>query len=36
LGCLESGKVKLAGDDIDLGEVKNKVESIGYHYDGEI
>jgi uncharacterized membrane protein YraQ (UPF0718 family)/copper chaperone CopZ len=33
---LESGKVKMAGDDIDLSEVKNKVESIGYHYDGEI
>lgn len=33
---LESGKVKMAGDDIDLGVVKNKVESIGYQYDGEI
>ena len=33
---LESGKVKMTGDDIDLTEVKTKVESIGYHYDGEV
>lgn len=33
---LESGKVKMTGDDIDLSEVKTKVESIGYQYDGEI
>lgn len=33
---LESGKVKMAGEDIDLGEVKKKVESIGYQYDGEL
>ena len=33
---LESGKVKMTGDDINLTEVKNKVESIGYHYEGEI
>jgi copper chaperone CopZ len=33
---LESGKVKMTGDDIDLKEVKSKVESIGYQYDGEI
>jgi copper chaperone CopZ len=33
---LESGKVRMTGETIDLAEVKNKVESIGYHYDGEI
>lgn len=33
---LESGKVKMKGDDIDLTEVKSKVESIGYQYDGEV
>jgi copper chaperone CopZ len=33
---LESGKVKMTGDGIDLNEVKNKVESIGYQYDGEV
>ena len=33
---LESGKVKMTGDSIDLAEVKNKVESIGYVYDGEV
>lgn len=33
---LESGKVKMSGDDIDLDAVKSKVESIGYHYDGEV
>jgi len=33
---LESGKVKMTGEDIDLSEVKNKVEGIGYTYDGEI
>ena len=33
---LESGKVKMTGDDIDLDEVKNKVESIGYSFDGEV
>lgn len=33
---LESGKVKMTGEDIDLKEVKSKVESIGYQYDGEI
>jgi len=32
---LESGKVKMTGDDINLDEVKSKVEGIGYHYDGE-
>ncbi len=33
---LESGKVKMTGDGIDLNEVKSKVESIGYQYDGEV
>lgn len=33
---LESGKVKMTGEDIDLEVVKSKVESIGYQYDGEI
>ena len=33
---LESGMVKMSGEDINLEEVKNKVESIGYQYDGEI
>jgi len=33
---LESGKVKMTGDDIDLSAVKNKVESIGYEYNGEV
>lgn len=33
---LESGKVKLTGDDINLTQVKDKVESIGYQFDGEI
>jgi len=33
---LESGKVKMTGDDINLSEVKTKVESIGYEYEGEI
>lgn len=33
---LESGKVKMTGESIDLDEVKNKVESIGYVYAGEI
>lgn len=33
---LESGKVQMTGEDIDLGMVKNKVESIGYTYDGEV
>jgi len=33
---LESGKVKMTGDEIDLKEVKSKVESIGYQYDGEV
>jgi len=32
---LESGKVKMSGDRIDLKEVQSKVESIGYHYEGE-
>lgn len=32
---LESGKVKMTGDDINLDQVKNTVESIGYQYDGE-
>ncbi|MCG8310586.1 MAG: permease [Cytophagales bacterium] len=33
---LESGKVKMRGGDIDLDAVKDKVESIGYQYDGEV
>ena len=33
---LESGKVKMTGEDIDLGAVKNKVESIGYQFEGEV
>lgn len=33
---LESGKVKMTGEDINLEEVKSKVESIGYQYEGEI
>ena len=33
---LESGKVKMAGEAIDLGAVKNKVESIGYQFEGEV
>lgn len=33
---LESGKVKMTGEDIDLEEVKSKVESIGYQYEGEV
>jgi len=33
---LESGIVKMTGDDINLDEVKSKVESIGYAYDGEV
>jgi copper chaperone CopZ len=33
---LESGVVKVSGDDIDLIEVKNKVEGIGYAYEGEV
>jgi copper chaperone CopZ len=33
---LESGKVTMTGDEIDLTEVKNKVESIGYEYEGEV
>lgn len=33
---LESGIVKMSGDDIDLVEVKNKVEGIGYAYEGEV
>lgn len=33
---LESGKVRMTGETIDLAEVKNKVESIGYQYDGEV
>ena len=33
---LESGKVKMTGEVIDLDEVKSKVESIGYEYDGEV
>jgi uncharacterized membrane protein YraQ (UPF0718 family) len=33
---LESGKVTMTGDDIDLAEVKSKVESIGYEYEGEV
>ena len=33
---LESGRVKIIGDDIDLTEVKSKVESIGYQYEGEV
>ena len=32
---LESGRVKMTGDEIDLSEVKSKVESIGYDYKGE-
>jgi hypothetical protein len=26
----------MTGDEIDLKEVKSKVESIGYQYDGEV
>ncbi len=33
---LESGKVKMTGESIDLDQVKNKVESIGYVYEGEV
>lgn len=33
---LDSGKVKMTGEEIDLAEVKNKVESIGYQYEGEV
>ena len=33
---LESGKVMLEGDHIDLTEVKEKIEGIGYQYDGEL
>ena len=33
---LDSGKVKMTGDDIDLSAVKSKVESIGYEYGGEV
>jgi len=33
---LESGKVTITGDQIDLTAVKNKVEGIGYEYEGEI
>jgi uncharacterized protein len=33
---LESGKVKMTGEDIDLEKVKSKVESIGYEYKGEV
>ncbi len=33
---LVSGKVKMAGEDIDLTAVKDKVESIGYQYEGEV
>lgn len=33
---LDTGNVTLNGDDIDLDEVKNKVESIGYFYEGEV
>ncbi len=33
---LESGQVRMSGDDIDLSIVKEKVESIGYQYDGEV
>ncbi len=33
---LVSGRVKITGEEIDLAEVKNKVESIGYEYDGEV
>jgi copper chaperone CopZ len=33
---LESGKVRMTGETIDLAKVKSKVESIGYQYDGEI
>lgn len=33
---LESGKVKMTGEDINLNEVKDKVESIGYQYEGEV
>jgi copper chaperone CopZ len=33
---LVSGKVKLTGENIDLTEIKSKVESIGYQYDGEV
>ena len=33
---LESGKVKMTGEEIDLTAVKDKVESIGYEYKGEI
>ena len=33
---LESGKVTMTGDEIDLTVVKSKVEGIGYEYEGEI
>lgn len=33
---LDSGKVKMTGDDIDLAQVKSKVEGIGYEYAGEV
>jgi hypothetical protein len=33
---LESGIVKMSGEEINLEEVKSKVESIGYQYDGEV
>lgn len=33
---LDSGKVKMSGEGIDLDLVKSKVESIGYTYDGEV
>ncbi len=33
---LESGKVKLTGEEINLDKVKEKVEGIGYQFDGEL
>lgn len=33
---LDSGMVQMTGEDIDLVAVKDKVESIGYQYEGEI
>jgi uncharacterized membrane protein YraQ (UPF0718 family)/copper chaperone CopZ len=32
---LESGVVKIAGDDVNLAEIKRVVEGIGYTYEGE-
>lgn len=33
---LVTGTVKIKGDDINLDEVKSRVESIGYQYEGEV